>query len=54
MEEGDTEKYHTSSVIQDSVFLSQIEGCIGRISLQVHNKYVYSEIDDDNLFLGII
>ena len=38
MEDGDMEKYHTSSVIQDFVFLSQKRGCIRCISLQVYNK----------------
>ena len=28
MEDGDTEKYHLSSMIQDFVFLSQKKGCI--------------------------
>ena len=39
MEDGDTEKYHPSSVIQDFVFLSRKSGCIRCISLQVYNKY---------------
>ena len=33
MEDGDTEKYHASSVIQDFVFLSRKGGCISCISL---------------------
>ena len=28
MEDGDTEKYHVSSLIQDFVFSSQKKGCI--------------------------
>ena len=38
MENGDTEKYHSSSVIQDFVLLSWKMGCIGCTSLQVYNK----------------
>ena len=38
MEDGDTEKYNVSSVIQDFVFLSRKKGCIGCISWQVYNK----------------
>ena len=38
MEDGDTEKYHPSRVIQDFEFLSQKRGCIRCISLQVYNK----------------
>ena len=38
MEDGDTEKYRASSVIQDFVFLSRKRGCIRCISLQVYNK----------------
>ena len=38
MEDGDTEKYHPSSVIQDFVFLSRKSSCIRCISLQVYNK----------------
>ena len=38
MEDGDTEKYYPSSVIQDFVFSSQKSGCIRYISLQVYNK----------------
>ena len=38
MEDGDTEKYHASSVLQDFVFLSRRGGCIRCISLQVYNK----------------
>ena len=41
MEDGDTEKYHPSRVIQDFVFLSQIRGCIRCISLQVYNNGNY-------------
>ena len=32
MEDGDTEKYHSSRVIQDFVFFSQKRGCIRSIS----------------------
>ena len=38
MEDGDTEKYHPSRVIQDFVFLSRKMGCIRCISLQVYTK----------------
>ena len=38
MEDGDTEKYHPSRVIQDFVFLSWKRGCIRCISLQVYNN----------------
>ena len=38
MEDGDTEKYHVSSVIQDFEFPSHKKGCIGCISWQVYNK----------------
>ena len=41
MEDGDTEKYHPSRVIQDFVFLSRKRGCIRYISLQVYNKRLY-------------
>ena len=41
MEDGDTEKYHPSRVIQDFVFLSRKRGCIRCISLQVYNKATY-------------
>ena len=41
MEDGDTEKYHPSRVIQDFVFLSRKRGCIRCISLQVYNKVKY-------------
>ena len=41
MEDGDTEKYHPSWVIQDFVFLSRKRGCIMCISLQVYNNWVY-------------
>ena len=37
MKDGDSEKYHASSVIQDFVFLSRKGGCIRCISLQVYN-----------------
>ena len=40
MENGDTEKYHPSSVIQDFVFSSRKSSCIRCISLQVYNKNV--------------
>ena len=39
MEDGDTEKYQPSGVIQDFVFLSRKRDCIRCISLQVNNKY---------------
>ena len=35
MENGDTQKYHASSVIQDFVFSSRKGGCIRCISLQI-------------------
>ena len=38
MEDGDTEKYHPSRMIQDFVFLSRKGGCTRCISLQVYNK----------------
>ena len=38
MEDGDTKKYHPSSVLQDFVFSSRKSGCIRYISLQVDNK----------------
>ena len=41
MEDGDTGKYHASSVIQDFVFSSRKKGCIGCISWQVYNKVFY-------------
>ena len=41
MEDGDTEKYHPSRVIQDFVFLSRKQGCIRCISLQVYNRKTY-------------
>ena len=41
MEDGDTEKYHPSRVIQDFEFLSRKSGCIRCISLQVYNKDSY-------------
>ena len=40
-EDGDTEKYHHSRVIQDFVFLSRKRGCIRCISLQVYTKFSY-------------
>ena len=40
MEDGDTEKYYPSSVIQDFVFSSRKSSCIRCISLQVYNKAV--------------
>ena len=49
MEDGDTEKYHPSKVIQDFVFLSQKRGCIRCIYLQVYNKIVYRVIRKYNL-----
>ena len=41
MKNGDTEKYHLSSVIQDFVFSSRKSGCIRFISLQVYNNVLY-------------
>ena len=41
MEDGDTEKYHPSRVIQDFVFSSRKSGCFSCISLQVYNKRGY-------------
>ena len=41
MEDGDTEKNHVSSLIQDVVFSSRKMGCIRCISSQVH---VYNKI----------
>ena len=41
MEDGDTEEYHVSSMIQDFVFSSRKKGCIRRISWQVYNKTLY-------------
>ena len=41
MEDGDTEKYHPRSMIQDFVFLSRKRGCIRCLSLQVYNKIKY-------------
>ena len=38
MEDGDTKKYHVSSVIQDFVFSNRKKSCIGCISWQVYNK----------------
>ena len=38
MEDGDTEKYHVSSLIQDFVFSSRKMGCTKCISMQVYNK----------------
>ena len=38
MEDGDMEKYHVSSVIQDFIFSNQKKGCIRCIQLQVYNK----------------
>ena len=41
MEDGDTEKYHASSVIQYFVFSSCKKICIRCISWQVYNKIIY-------------
>ena len=41
MEDGDTEKYHVSRVIQVFVFSSWKKGCIGCISGQVYIKFLY-------------
>ena len=40
MEDGDTEKYHVSSLIQDFVFSSKKVGCIRCISSLVYNKSI--------------
>ena len=48
MEDGDTEKYHPSRVIQDFVFLSRKRGCIRCISLQVYNKFAYLSLQNEN------
>ena len=45
MEDGDTEKYHPSSVIQDFEFSSRKSSCIKSISLQVYNKRIYHECE---------
>ena len=41
MEDGDTEKYQHSRVIQDFVFLSRKRDCIRCISLQVYIEDIY-------------
>ena len=41
MEDGDTEKYHASSLIQDFVSSSRKMGCIRCISSQVYNNKKY-------------
>ena len=41
MEDGDREKYHVISRIQDFVFYSRKMGCIRCISSQVYNKDWY-------------
>ena len=41
MEDGDTEKYYPSRVIQDFVFLIRERGCIRCFSLHVYNKNLY-------------
>ena len=41
MEDGDTEKYHISSLIQDVVFSSRKMGCIRCISSQLYNNLMY-------------
>ena len=41
MADGDTEKY-VSRVIQDFVFSSRKNGCIGCILSQVYNKFSYA------------
>ena len=38
MEDGDKQKYHPSSVIQDIVFSSSKSGCIRYITLQAYKK----------------
>ena len=42
MEDGDTEKYHASSLIQGFVSSSRKMGCIRYISSQVYNKFKYT------------
>ena len=44
MENGDTEKYHTSRLIQDFVSSSRKMGCIRCKSSQVYNKHFYTQI----------
>ena len=44
MEDGDTEKYHASTVIQYFVFSSRKSGCIRCASLQVYNKNLFYRI----------
>ena len=44
MEDGDTEKYHVSSLIQNFVFDSMKMDCIRCISSQVYNKWGYEWI----------
>ena len=41
MEDGDTEKDHVSSLMQDFIFSSRKKGYIRCISLQVYNKIKY-------------
>ena len=41
MEDGDTEKYYPSRVIQNFVFLIRERGCIRCFSLHVYNKNLY-------------
>ena len=48
MEDGDTEKYHPSRVIQDCVFSSRKGGCIRCISLQVCNEMSYVQAHGEN------
>ena len=41
MEDGDTKKYHVSSLIQDFECASRNMGCVRRISPPVYNKEKY-------------
>ena len=49
MEDGDTEKYHVTSVIQVFVFSRRIKGCIGCISWQVYHKIGYGILQVERL-----
>ena len=39
MEDGNTEKYHISSLMQDFIFSGRKMGCIRCIISQVYNKF---------------
>ena len=47
MENGDTEKDHVSSLIQDFIFSSRKKGYIKCISLQVYNKNQVPHLSQD-------